>query len=226
MSPGESGPRKSRMDTVKHNRQFREFRRAAAAGLYIVMAVLGGCSKEGAAVGAGATVITASQKEKGFGHEVSDTQISLEINYLWLEESTELFREIGLEVEEGRVLLTGTVDQPEDRITAVRLAWQAEGVQEVINEIEIDETDSFSDFARDGWITAQLKTKILFDLEINAINYSMDTVNQTVYLMGVAADRSELERVIGHAKNIDYVRRVVSYVRLKDDAARAPAATD
>ena len=61
---------------------------------------------------------------------------------------------------------------------------------------------------------------------MDSINYSMDTVNQAVYLMGVAKDGSELERVIGHAKNIDYVRRVVSYVRLKDDAARAPAATD
>ena len=115
-------------------------------------------SPEGAAVGAGATVITATQKEKGFDQVVSDTQIRVEISYLWLEASSELFREVGLEVEEGRVLLTGTVDQPEDRIEAVRLAWQAEGVREVINEIEIDDTDSLADFARDGWITRKRST--------------------------------------------------------------------
>jgi osmotically-inducible protein OsmY len=73
-----------------------------------------------------------------------------------------------------------------------------------------------TDSAQDIWIATQLKTKLLVDSEVSSINYSIETVNQVVYLMGVAQSQAEIDRVIGHAKNISYVRRVVNYVRVKD----------
>ena len=127
-----------------------------------------------------------------------------------------LFRKVGVTVEEGRVLLTGQVESLDHRLRAVRQAWQADGVREVINEIEVNDESTVEDFARDIWISTQLKSKLLLDKAVRSIDYSVETVNYQVYLMGIAQSQAELNRVIGHAKNIDYVRRVVSYVRLKD----------
>ena len=90
----------------------------------------------------------------------------------------------------------------------------------MINEIEVNDTSGLSDLARDTWISTQLKSTLLFDKDVSAIDYSIETVNQVIYLMGVAESQAELDRVIGHAKDISYVRRVVSYVLLKDDPAR------
>lgn len=179
-----------------------------------------GCSPLGAAVGVGAVGVTAAQTEKGFRRSVSDTEIRIAINDRWFQADEEMFRKVNLQVQEGRVLLSGNVRLPEQRVEAVRLAWQAPGVREVINEIEVNDTSGLSDLARDIWISTELKAALVFDDQVSSIDYSIETVNQVIYLMGVARTQAELDRVIGHAKDIAYVRRVVSYVLLVDDPRR------
>jgi len=196
---------------------FSPFASPLIAGLLIAGIGLGlsGCTPIGVAVGAGAGAGVAASQERGFKGAMSDTDIRLRINDLWFQENITLYRKVNLQVQEGKVLLTGNVPNPETRLNAVRLAWQAHGVREVINEIEVTDKSSLTDSAQDIWITTQLKTKLLIDSEISSINYSIETVNQVVYLMGVAQSSAELDRVIGHAKNISYVRRVVNYMRVK-----------
>jgi len=194
---------------------------AGLAALLVLGLAAGGCNFWGTAAGAGAVGATAAQSEKGFRRSVADTEIRIAINDLWLQADEEMFRKVNLQVQEGRVLLTGNVRLPEQRVEAVRLAWQAPGVREVINEIEVNDTSGLSNLARDTWISTQLKSTLLFDKEISSIDYSIETVNQVIYLMGVAASQAELDRVIGHAKDISYVRRVVSYVLLQDDPKRS-----
>jgi len=177
---------------------------------------LAGCTPVGVAVGGAAAAGVAASEERGLQGALDDTEIRLQINHLWLQESEALFREVNLQVQEGRVLLSGNVPDPETRVTAVRLAWQADGVREVINEIEVADTSSLTDLARDTWIATKLKTRLLLDRDVLSINYSIEVVNGVVYLMGVAQGQAELDRVIGHAKDVSYVRRVVSYVRLKN----------
>jgi len=189
----------------------RFFSTAALAALALPL-LAGGCSFFGAATG---------QTEKGFRRSVADTEIRLTINDLWLKADEEMFRKVNLQVQEGRVLLSGNVRLPKQRIEAVRLAWQAPGVREVINEIEVDDSSSLTDAARDSWITTELETTLLFDKRVSSLNYSVETVNQEIYLMGVAQSQAELDRVIGHAKDIAYVQRVVSYVLLVDDPRRS-----
>ncbi|WP_282604724.1 BON domain-containing protein [Pelagibius sp. Alg239-R121] len=181
---------------------------------------LGGCTPAGVAVGVGATAATAASQERGFQGALQDTETRLDINHLFLQESETLFTDINLQVQEGRVLLTGAVEKPETELMAVRLAWQGKGVREVINEIEVTDQSSVGDVARDLWIETQLEGKLLIDSGVTSINYSVESVNNTVYLMGIAQNQAELTRVVGHAKDIEYVRRVVNYVRLKDDPAR------
>ncbi|WP_420345917.1 BON domain-containing protein [Pelagibius sp.] len=194
---------------------------AALAVVAIAGLSVAGCSAWGTAAGAGAVGVTAAQTEKGFRRSVADTEIRLAINDLWFKADEEMFRKVNLQVQEQRVLLSGNVPQPEQRVEAVRLAWQAPGVREVINEIEVNDTSGLNDAARDSWISAQLRTTLVFDREISSINYSIETVNQAIFIMGVAQSEAELNRVVGHAKDIAYVRRVVSYALLKDDPARS-----
>jgi osmotically-inducible protein OsmY len=193
---------------------------AGLVALLGLMLTLSGCSVWGAAAGGAAVGATAAQTEKGFRRSVSDTEIRININDLWFQADEEMFRKVNLQVEEGRVLLSGNVRLPEQRVEAVRLAWQAPGVREVINEINVDDTSGLGNYARDTWITTELEATLLLDNAVSSIDYSVETVNQVIYLMGVAQSQAELDRVIGHAKEISYVRRVVSYVLLVDDPRR------
>lgn len=175
--------------------------------------LLQGCV--GAVVGAGATVGTTAMEERGISGAVDDTELRLRINALFSSKDERLWRKIGLQVYAGRVLLTGRADTAHMRAEAVRLAWQAKGVKEVINELQIAESGGASGFARDTWISTQLKSRLLFDKRILSINYSVETVNHTVYLIGLAQSREELSRVTNHARTLDYVKKVVNYVKIK-----------
>lgn len=180
-----------------------------------VAVAVGGCSPVGVAVGAGATVGSAAVQERGVVGTAKDAGIQIQINDLWFKHDIEMFSRLDMMVHEGRVLVTGFVDNEDERVEAVRLAWQADGVQEVINEIEVGvNTDTLS-FARDAWITAQLRSQITLDKGISALNYTIDTVAGTIYLIGVAQSDVELQRVVNHARNLAYVKRVVSHVRVK-----------
>jgi osmotically-inducible protein OsmY len=185
---------------------------------------LAGCTRVGVAVGAGAAVGTAASSERGLVTTIDDDRIWLEINQAWLHHDADMFEAAKLQVHEGRVLLSGLVADPNMRVEAVRLAWQVDGVKEVINEIEVSDEGDFGGFLQDRWIVGQLRNKILFDKEVRSINYSIESVAGTVYLMGLAQSQAEAQRVIDHARDIPYVRRVVSHVRLKDDPARHAAA--
>jgi osmotically-inducible protein OsmY len=189
-----------------------------AAGLLMLLA--GGCSPVGMAVGAGATAGLAVAEERPLGAVASDTAIKLAINEAWFQADLELFENLYTAVSEGRVLVTGELSTPAARVEAVRLVWEVDGVREVINEIEIADSDPSDGIGRDTWIAAQLRTRITFDRSVLAVNYSIDSVDGVVYLMGIAQDEAEVTRVIDHARQIPYVRRIISHVRLKDDPAR------
>ena len=96
----------------------------------------------------------------------------------------------------------------------------APGVREVINEINIRDRGDLLHYLKDLRITGQLRFELLRDLAIKDINYSIETQNAVVFLMGIAQDKAELDRVTNHARNISGVTRVVSYAVLKDDPKR------
>ncbi|WP_207481107.1 BON domain-containing protein [Arenibaculum pallidiluteum] len=188
-------------------------RPAALAALAGVILVTSGCAP--LAVGAAATAAgTAAAQEGGVQGAVTDAGIHAEINHLWFQHDVEMQRVLDMTVTNGRVLLTGRATTPEMRLDAVRLAWQARGVKEVINEVEVGDSGGLGATATDTWITTQLRSRLLFDRDIASRNYSIDTVGGVVYLMGAARDQTELDRVIGHARAVANVKRVVSYVRV------------
>jgi osmotically-inducible protein OsmY len=182
--------------------------------LSIVPLLLSGCSAIGIAAGAGAATGIAAAQDGGIEGALTDTRIRATINDLWLKYDFKTFMKLELTVNEGRVLITGVVQDPEARVEAVRLAWQAKGVKEVINEIRVANSGGVTGYARDTWITTRLRTTLTFDREVQSINYSIDTVQGVVYLMGVARNQAELNRVMEIARTIPDVKQVVSYVRL------------
>jgi osmotically-inducible protein OsmY len=180
---------------------------------------LSGCIET--AVGGAAAVGTTAMQERGVKGAVNDTAIRAEINHNWLDKDHRLFIDLNLQVHEGRVLVSGTVKDAQIRADAIQLTWKAKGVREVINEVEIiPEGTGIVDYGRDAAISTELKARLLFAKEINSVNYSTEVVNGSVYLLGVAQNQAELERVLNVARNIKNVKRVVDHVLMKDDPRR------
>lgn len=183
--------------------------------LSFVALSLSGCALLAIGVGGAAVGVSASQ-EGGLSRAASDARIQVQINDLWFKEDVDLFGKLDMTVNDGRVLLTGVVQDPDHRVQAVRLAWQPKGVKQVINEIRIAEGKGITGYARDSWISTRLRAATVFNKNVQSLNYTIDTVQGTVYLMGVAQSQEELDRVITIARTIDGVQQVVSYVKIPD----------
>lgn len=191
----------------------------AAALTALSVTALSGCA--GTVIGAGATAGTAAVEERGIEGAIDDTKIRVQINDLWFRRDFEMYRKVGLNVYEGRVMLTGVVATDDARADAVRLTWQASGVREVYNEIEVVPTGKdFADYSHDAIITQKLNYHLLMDRDIKNVNYTIDVVNGVVYLIGTAQSEAELERVLAYARDISDVKRVVSHVYVKTDSRR------
>ncbi len=184
----------------------------------ILSLAVSACSPVGTAVGVAATTINLATQERGLVKGVDDNLILVGINERLFRKNADLFQKVSLQVHEGRVLLTGFVQKPEDRVTATELAWQSSGVREVMNEIKVGRSLDFGDYSEDAWLIQRLRLKLMADRQIRANNFSIDCIRSTIYLMGVAQDETERQRVIDHARDIAYVHKVESHVRLVGDA--------
>ena len=197
----------------------RFHRRVLGAGLVAAGLMLQGCV--GAVVGAGAVVGGAAMQDRGVKGAVTDNGIALEISHYWFQEGkSTIFSSISTQIYEGRVLLTGAVTNPDTRAEAVRLAWKAGGIREIINEIEVTDEGGVKAYAKDVWSANELRSRLLFAKGINSANYTVEVVNGTVYILGVWADQAELDRVLAVARNLANVRRVVSHAIARDDPRR------
>ncbi len=190
------------------------------APLFIMLG-LTACDPVSLAVSAGASTGVAAYQERGIKGLARDTAIEARIFKQWVDTDKSMATHMSIEVYESRVLLTGIAKTEEERAVAVGLAWKTTGVKDVMNEIIVGEASSFMEMARDTAITAELKSRLTFNGEILAVNYAIETISGTVFLLGIAQDQTELDRVINLAHNISYVRRVISHVRVTKPKAKA-----
>ncbi len=124
---------------------------------------------------------------------------------------------VHLQVQEGRVLLSGVVQEQEQRLAAVKAAWEEPGVREVINKIEVENARDLGQVAQDEYLARMVWAKLFVDRAVRANNYSVECIDNVVYLIGVGQDKDEVQRVIDHARDVAYVRAVENYVRVKTD---------
>ncbi|WP_114086600.1 BON domain-containing protein [Thalassospira profundimaris] len=194
--------------------------RRICVGLLLAGSLLASTGCTSLVVGAGATAGVAAMQERGFKNSVNDNAITANLWRKYLEIDKDMFVDIDIEVVEGEVLLAGRVPSDAVEMKAVEVAWQTNGVKRVINKLQVGKEVGLMDTASDLLISTRIKTALMFDSRVYAINYTIETVDGTVYLMGIAQNRDELDRVISHVRATSYVKRVVNFVRLKDDPTR------
>ena len=165
--------------------------------------------------GTAVKVATVSQEERSIGEFVDDAIIKTVIKNTYFDQSENLFFNIDVEVSQGRVLLTGTVENVDLKIEATRIAWGVNGVKTVINEIQISNTDSILNFADDLVISTKILGKLMLEEEINSLNYNIETVNKLVYIIGIAKTEKERELVISIARDVYGVEEVIDYINIK-----------
>ena len=176
---------------------------------------LSGCV--GAAVGIGTAAVAASTTEKGFSTSVADGVIETKLVDRFIQNDAALATSIEKSVNNGSVLLTGRVETIEQKVLATKLAWEIKGVREVVNEVQVTQDNSLGDKAKDLAASAQLRAALIGDQNISSLNFSIDVVNGIVYLSGVASDEMEKERVIAHAQELRFAKKVVNYIILETD---------
>lgn len=171
----------------------------------------------GAVAGIGAAAVTAGTTEKGLGTSIADSVIKVKIADRFLSVNADLFTNVTVSVNDGAVLLTGKVNLPEEKVQATQLTWETRGVIEVINELDVSDTSSLKDIAKDLAAAAQLRAKMIADQNISSINFSVDVVNGTVFLTGIASSEKEMGLVIDHARSLRFATDVKNYIRVNDD---------
>ena len=128
------------------------------------------------------------------------------------------FFNVDVEVTQGRVLLTGTVDNSDLRIEATRMAWGIVGVQTVINELQISNDDNILSFADDLVISTKIRGKLLLNSELPYLNYTVETVNGVVYLIGISRSEEERQSVIDLSKEVYGVVDVIDYINIVSES--------
>lgn len=180
-----------------------------------ILLIYTGCAQ--VAVGGISKSVLVAKEERTVGTFIDDTVIAARLKNLYFNNNEKIFFNVDVEVNEGRILLTGTVETSDIRIEATKLAWGISDVVTVINEIQISDNENILDYADDLVITTKINAKLLINKEINNLNYNIDTVNKIVYVIGIAQNKNELEKVIGIINGVYGVQEVINYVRLKED---------
>ena len=182
----------------------------------LFMLILTNCSIP-VATGVAAKVVTVSNSDRSIGEYVDDVLIKAILKNSYFDQSEKIFFNVDVEVSQGRVLLTGTVDNIDLRIEATRIAWGVKGVQTVINEIQISESDNILNFADDLVISTKVYAKLMLDEEVNSLNYNIETVNKVVYIIGISSSSDEKKKAIDLTKEVFGVEEVVEYITIKSE---------
>jgi osmotically-inducible protein OsmY len=127
---------------------------------------------------------------------------------------------ISIKVLDGRIFLGGKVDEPEEKLKITKMAWETKGARSVKNNIAIKQKFSFKNIVTDVLITSQLRTALILNKNVKAFNFNIDTINQKIYVFGIAHDENEKKEIIQEAKQIVDVKEVVTSILMVSDLSR------
>ena len=175
-----------------------------------------GCSPASILATGGSGAMVVAEGERSLGTVIDDATIKVNIAAKFLNAENNLFVNINTSVLEGRVLLTGLVDNQEIRIDAVRLVWEVEGVQEIINEIEIGDRTTLKDYTNDLWINTQARAIAAKTVGIKSITFNFETIQGKIYVAGISTRPDLLDEMVSALKNIKGVNEIVNYVIIKE----------
>ena len=166
--------------------------------------------------GAGSAMVIA-EGERSMGSVIDDATIKVNVAAKFISSEDNLFVDISTTVLNGRVLLTGLVDNQEIRIDAVRRVWEVDGVKEVINEIQIGNRATLKEYANDLWINTQAKGLAAKTVGLRVVGYNFETIQGKVYIAGITSRPKQLEDLIDAVKTIKGVKEIVNYVIITEN---------
>ncbi len=154
------------------------------------------------------------------GMQIDDTIMQKNLSARLALVDKKYFLSIQTEVLDGRIFLSGKVDEPEEKIKITKMAWETRGVRSVKNAITIKGQSNFKSTAKDILITSQLRTALIFNKKTKARNYTLETVNKKIYIFGIAMNEEEKEEVMTEASKIYDVQEVIPSIYLATELSR------
>ena len=154
---------------------------------------------------------------RSLGTQIDDTVMQKNLTARLILKDKSYLLSVSTKVLDGRIFLTGKVNNPEDKLQLTKLAWETKGVRSVKNDIKIKEDFNFKQSAKDLLITSQLRTALIFNRQIKATNYQIDTYKKQIFIYGISLTEDERKEVINEAKEILDVKDVIVSIVLVED---------
>jgi len=183
---------------------------------FFISVIISGCVGV-ASKGIFGTGVSVAFDPRTVGTQVDDSIMQKNLSTRILLMDKKYLLAVKTKVLDGRIFLTGKVDNPEEKLKLTKLAWETSGVRSVRNDIKIKEEFDFQQSAKDILITSQLRSAMIFNKNIKATNYQIDTFKKKIYVYGIALTSSEKDLVISEAKEILDVEDIIASIILVDD---------
>ncbi|MFL2877822.1 MAG: BON domain-containing protein [Candidatus Pelagibacter sp.] len=184
--------------------------------ILILLFILTSCSSVGR-FGAGVDI---TFDPRTIGMQIDDTIMQKSLSARLALADKKYFISIQSEVLDGRIFLSGKVEEPEEKIKITKMAWETKGVRAVKNAISIKGQSNFKSTAKDVLITSQLRTALIFNKKTKARNYTLETINKNIYIFGIAMDEEEKKEVINEANKIYDVDEIFPSIYLATELSR------
>tara|TARA_B110000444_G_scaffold203338_1_gene195841 strand:- start:12 stop:605 length:594 start_codon:yes stop_codon:yes gene_type:complete len=163
------------------------------------------------------TGVSIALDPRSVGTQIDDSVMQKNLGARLILKDKNYLLAVKTKVLDGRIFMTGKVNNPEEKLQITKLAWETKGVRSVRNDIKIKKSFNFTQSAKDLLITSQLRTALIFDKEIKATNYQIDTYKKKIFIYGISFTSEEREKVINEAKEILDVEDVVASIFLVED---------
>ena len=163
------------------------------------------------------TGVSVAIDPRSLGTQIDDSIMEKNLITRLTMEEKKYFLSIKTKVLDGRIFITGKVDNPEEKLKITKIAWETSGVRSVRNDIKIREKFNFKQSAKDTLITSQLRAALIVNKNIKSSNYQIDTYKKNIYIYGIARNRDELEIVVDEANSILDVNKIIASILLVED---------
>ena len=163
------------------------------------------------------TGVSVAIDPRSLGTQIDDSIMEKNLITRLTMEEKKYFLTVKTKVLDGRIFITGKVDNPEEKLKITKIAWETNGVRSVRNDIKIKEKFNFKQSAKDTLITSQLRAALIVNKNIKSANYQIDTYKKNIYIYGIARNRDELEIVVDEANSILDVNKVIASILLVED---------
>jgi osmotically-inducible protein OsmY len=182
----------------------------------LILLILSGCIGI-SSKGIFGTGVTIALDPRSLGTQIDDSVMQKNLAARLILREKDYLISVSTKVLDGRIFLTGSVDYPEEKLFITKLAWETKGARSVKNDIKIKESFNFKQSAKDLLITSQLRSAMIFNKKIKAINYQIDTYKKKIFIYGISLTEEERKEVINEAKEILDVKDVISSILLVED---------